>query len=285
VYTSLKVLKKIPDLAVLLDKGLLVAKSPIQSLSPVVTTSSFSTTGLAPPSTGGSSNSITSQGKLRYEAYTPPPTSFSPRLGRRHSSGDSSIRASSRTSRAYSEDQEELARTVTPGELTLAAATGMNAPLPKSPPKKKVHTPSVVEKKHTPNLISLDSPFLSEPLVEPASSPPLDHSVASIQGTVATTSSAYVSANASLRTSPEPDAGAESDVLVDRNPWIGIGKRFEDLWDSDERLSSKGRGWSENAMDGLLRRLQSLGMRTEVLPVDVCAFFVLFEIELGFRFH
>ena len=146
--------------------------------------------------------------------------------------------------------EDPLAQTVTPGELTLVAASGLtDAGKGKVPCKKDVNTAPAIQLTAS-NLISLDSPFLSEPLVDAGDGADpeanLEHSVISNQ--TATTTDPYVSASASLHTSQELASGA----------------RFEELWNACGEF--RARGWSEDAVEAVMRRLQGLGMQMDVLP-------------------
>ncbi|THH05135.1 hypothetical protein EW145_g5015 [Phellinidium pouzarii] len=174
----------LPEFALLLDHGSDFA-SPIrqgrESISPSVQH-------LSPFASRRDSTSSLSQSKLRYDAYAPPPVSPPGRFGRIHShstssaaSGRSSIRSSSRASNTGQSDRggdADLMRTVTAGELTLAVASGLNIQS-FSDEKGKLHKPenpenvpvnSEVATKLGSSLITLESPFTTEPLVDMAES-------------------------------------------------------------------------------------------------------------------
>ena len=173
-------------------------------------------------------------------------------------------------SRRRSDGQDDpLAQTVTPGDLALGVAlsleeTKKRSGMGKSPKKVGSLSPVIapVVQKQTSNLIALDSPFLSEPLVDaslnendegskkPAQSIALEQSMLS----TASTTEAYVSASTSLRSSLE----------------IPLGARFEEMWKTSEKV--KARGWSEDAVDVVMRRLQGAGMQMDVLDADDAPF-------------
>lgn len=259
---------QLPEFAILLDQ-LNVRKSaavepPTKFPSPSIK--------LTSPTMSRIDLSPLSQSKLRYDAYAPPPTSSGSRLGRAHShsstaSGRSSNRPSSRASSTRSgsarpgsrgvDAETDLAQTVTAGELALAVGGGSKFARPPDNKVKEMRRPESeqviqpVEKNNVPskaasNLIALDSPFLSEPLVDVFDQAPATPPI----------SSPYVSANTSLRTSPER------------------GPSFEELWSAlvaNENTFSA-RGWYDDASDIAVRRLQSLRMRMEVLPADVAPY-------------
>ena len=108
------------------------------------------------------------------------------------------------------------------------------------------------------DLLSIDSPFLPEPLVDINVSVEANTAAlpSATSGTPPQASSPYVSASASLRTSPEP------------------GQNFEELWSElgsvDGAFSA--RGWCEDAVDVVVRKLQGLEIRMDVLDVDVPPF-------------
>ncbi|KAL5495678.1 hypothetical protein ACEPAI_1141 [Sanghuangporus weigelae] len=256
----------LPEFAVILDQAYRRA-----SLSP-----NASPAGLPSPSSNVSSPKSNFVGspsllhsRLRYDAYAPPlPPPASIRLHRIHSqsstsSNRSSNRASSRASksRITVDDDAELAKTVTAGELTLAAGTENE--FTDAYRSKKSKIPSLEHSTRnlkltdeatnvSTSLLSLDSPFLPEPLVD------LKDSVAEVSApppkplTASGGTPPYVSASTSLRTSPEP------------------GQNFEALWSELDAFSS--RGWCEDAADVVVRRLQGLGLRMDVLEADVLPF-------------
>ncbi|KAL5534648.1 hypothetical protein ACEPAG_1111 [Sanghuangporus baumii] len=256
----------LPEFAVILDQAYRRA-----SLSP-----NASPVGLPSPSSNVSSPKSNfvgspplSHSKLRYDAYAPPlPPPTSIRLHRIHSqsstsSNRSSNRASSRASnsRITVDDDAELAKTVTAGELTLAAGAGNE--FTNAYRSKKSKMPSLEHSTRnltltdeatnvSTSLLSLDSPFLPEPLVD------LKDSMAEISArppkslTASGGTPPYVSASTSLRTSPEP------------------GQNFEALWSELDVFSA--RGWCEDAVDVVVRRLQGLGLRMDVLEADVLPF-------------
>ena len=109
------------------------------------------------------------------------------------------------------------------------------------------------------NLLSLDSPFLSEPLVDLKERETTDDSEPPPKPLTASGGTPpYVSATTSLRTSPEP------------------GQNFEALW--RELDASSARGWCEDTVDVVVLRLQGLGLRMDVLDPDIAPF----EGELGY---
>ncbi|CAL1705101.1 unnamed protein product [Somion occarium] len=110
-----------------------------------------------------SSRTSTTASKLRYTAYdAPKPT---PRL-RRISSTSSSLSASRSD---VGRESEDLARTVSPGELALASGRSEFQEIARSPVSSPPTLPSVQvleedELASQADLISLDSPFVSEPI-------------------------------------------------------------------------------------------------------------------------
>ncbi|KAI8989666.1 ARM repeat-containing protein [Trametes punicea] len=104
--------------------------------------------------------------KLRYAAYDPPrPTRRLRRLssGSSRHSDDGSVRSTSQ-SRGY---EDPMAMTLTPGELTLAAQTSDLRSISNGSPRSNLSPLPVVqildEDAAAPDLIALDSPFMSEP--------------------------------------------------------------------------------------------------------------------------
>ncbi|KAL5535126.1 hypothetical protein ACEPAF_3220 [Sanghuangporus sanghuang] len=252
----------LPEFAVILDQAYRRASlSPNASPARLPSPSS----NLSSPRSNFVGSPPLSHSKLRYDAYAPPPPT-SIRLHRIHSQSStsshrSSNRASSRASnsRITVDDDAELAKTVTAGELTLAA--GAENEFTNVYRSKKSKIPSLEHSTRnvkltdeatnvSTNLLSLDSPFLPEPLVD------LKDRVMEVSLPKPLTASGgtppYVSASTSRRTSPEP------------------GQNFEALWSELDAFSS--RGWCEDAVDVVVRRLQGLGLRMDVLEADVLPF-------------
>ena len=170
------------------------------------------------------------QSKLRYDAYAPPTAGVSMRLGRarNHSSLSPTM---------------ELKVLRSPSSASVSTTTGREvedrtpgASTPMSPDEKPAtQRPSSIampskasSSKASDPLIALDSPFMSEPLVD------MNNSI----GTGNTPP--YVSANTSLRATPEP------------------GIDYEELWVSmvtDERVKTN-RGWYEGAVEEALLELE-----------------------------
>lgn len=118
----------------------------------------------ASPDRSSSRASSHTASKLRYKAYeSPKPT---PRMVRRLSSG------SSRSTDSHKPDPEEaLARTLTPGDLALAGGRAdLIESRQTSPTIPKVQPLTENDLASKMDLISLDSPFVSEPLSSQASS-------------------------------------------------------------------------------------------------------------------
>ncbi|KAF7362087.1 Adaptin-N domain-containing protein [Mycena venus] len=116
------------------------------------------------PSSPSSSRASLSGNKLRYTAYEAPPPA--PRLRNRASSGGSS-RSDSRASSQLSLD--ELSRTVTAGDLTLAAAAQGFEMSEMSTHATAVPHPAESLKPQAADLIAFnDSPFISDPSVDSA---------------------------------------------------------------------------------------------------------------------
>ncbi|KAH8120666.1 hypothetical protein DFH11DRAFT_82507 [Phellopilus nigrolimitatus] len=249
----------LPEFAVLLDSVNDSTLSGQERSSP--SPSSLPTKHLSPNVMSPYSTSSSSQNKLRYEAYAPPSTNPVTMLGRNYShsvssatSRQSSKRSTSRVSSAKTDGSKagsELTRTVTAGELTLAMASGKEPDRVSSREKGKIHdlgdtnghfTSGAAPTKPAMNLMALDSPFLTEPLVD-VDGPP-------------TPPSPYVSANASLRTTPEPEP------------------TFEEVWSAliSDASTFSARGWCDHAVDVAVRRLQGIGLRMDVVPVDVAPF-------------
>ncbi|KAJ7755738.1 armadillo-type protein [Mycena maculata] len=114
---------------------------------------------VAEPSSPSSSRASLSASKLRYTAYEPPPPMA--RLRDRASSGGSSRSGSSKLSGTTTGVLEELSRTVTAGDLTLAAAARSletSSHISETPPAETL-TP------HADLIAFNDSPFISDPAV------------------------------------------------------------------------------------------------------------------------
>lgn len=159
--------------------------------------------------------------------------------------GSESFRDSMHGPSEISHDVEEGAfenpdssRTISAGELALTADS----------------LPKVAQDSVMPNidLLSINSPFLAEPVVEGLPSP-------------------YVSASTSLRNSPEPD---HREV-------------FETLWHVFETGTKavNARGWYEETVEHAVRLLQGLGIKMDVVPVDDFPFegtcVQLFEFQIA----
>lgn len=185
------------------------------------------------------------------------------------------------TSNARSDGQSEhdpLAETVTPGDLALGIVAGLKDSKLKSGTQylevkgekvtSNATSPVVSKQKQMSNLIALDSPFLSEPLVDadiephpskpfhntsPTLAPALDQSMHS----TASTTEPYVSASTSLRSSFE---GSRVD--------------FAEMWEASTQTNGgfRGRGWSEDTVEHVMRRLHDAGMQMDVLAVDDAPF-------------
>lgn len=121
-------------------------------------------------------------------------------------------------------------------------------------------------------MIALDSPFLSDPFVNPPSPSsfhskdpsytgdpaPLMESTLS-KGATSSQPSPYVSANTSLRTTPEPENSLS----------------FEAFWNTSAPDSGgiSARGWCEDLVENVIRKLQALpGVRMDVISGDLGPF-------------
>lgn len=121
-------------------------------------------------------------------------------------------------------------------------------------------------------MIALDSPFLSDPFVNPPSPSsfhskdpsytgdpaPLMESTLS-KGATSSQPSPYVSANTSLRTTPEPENSLS----------------FETFWNTSAPESGgiSARGWCEDLVENVIRKLQALpGVRMDVISGDLGPF-------------
>ncbi|KAI5124394.1 hypothetical protein M0805_008279 [Coniferiporia weirii] len=245
----------LPEFALLLDQGAELVLPVQEEFSPPPSKTLPSFTDPA---------ASLSQSKLRYDAYAPPSINSLGRFGRNHGHGassatseQSSIRSPSRASDIAPSDPNviaDLTRTVTAGELTLAMRSGMSLDgmspregrrIRESEKVSVITTRSDAPAKPAVPLVTLDSPFASEPLVDVADRP----------GTPSA-SSPYVSASASLRTTPEPEPS------------------FEEMWSvlTVNENAFSARGWCDDPMDVAVRRLQSIGLWMDVVPADVPPF-------------
>ncbi|KAH8980845.1 ARM repeat-containing protein [Lactarius hatsudake] len=176
-----------------------------------------------PSSPSASRSPLSGSQKLRYTAYEPPPPAQSRRS-----------RAASSTRSTYSLDaREDLSRTVTAGDLAIAAGSPEIRALSlsqttRSPPISPLPAPrleSVNLLSPRADLISLDSPFIQEP--KPGEKP----------------------------NAPEQLGGEQH-------------HDFANAWDTLSAFSA--RGWCDGTFDTAVRRLQGLGLQRglAVLPAD-----------------
>ncbi|OCH93386.1 ARM repeat-containing protein [Obba rivulosa] len=181
------------------------------------------------PESSSSRNSPTPS-KLRYDAYEPPKPVH--RLRRLSSSSRNSDDGSSRFIGQPHHSEDPLARTLTPGDLALAAGQRDLQPLakvstrdrsdwgpafPSTQPLSAAQSADKDELASRVDLITLDSPFIAEPSV-------------SLVGAL----------------NPKPD--------------------FEITWNSLESFNS--RGWSEATVEIVLGRLQGSQWQPRVIPAD-----------------
>ncbi|THH15512.1 hypothetical protein EW146_g4974 [Bondarzewia mesenterica] len=197
---------------------------------------------VSPPSPPSTSPRASSSSKLRYAAYDAPPPSSSRARIRRSSSTQtvsstrSTISDDLRPESALSgrDDGTGVGRTVTPGQLALMAGSEelRNA--------SRVRISTISPKQPTPvdlmgsriDLISLDSPFISDPTVS------LDHALA----------------QPGFRTSTAEDEPERPE------------HDFEGSWNALKKYEA--RGWCEVPTDSVIRRLQGLQYRMVVLSAD-----------------
>lgn len=184
---------------------------------------------------------------LRYAAYDPPPPP--PSRTRSHTRHKSSARTVSSSRSVASDDTRPgsalsagvgvVGETVSPGELALVAGRGeldqIISPNASTPTRTMPPTPVDLLGSRM-DLISLDSPFLPEPVVSLSqailSSPaPVHNPVSEVQQAI------Y---------SPEQD--------------------FTRIWNAREKHNA--RGWTEAPLDVIVRRLQTIQLHLVVLSAD-----------------
>lgn len=196
--------------------------------------------------------------KLRYDAYEPPSTSASLRIGRKQNLSPRSKMSELKALRSPSSASVSTATGRDVGDRTPGASTPLESvPSTGTPtgisvdPLLSASLTDIIDEASSSKvlgpLIALDSPFIAEPLVD------VKESTLSNSG-IGTPP--YVSANTSLRASPEPKG------------------EFEELWNVmavDERVRGS-RGWYDGSGEDAVRQLQSLGLKMDVVSEDVDPF-------------
>jgi len=135
-----------------------------------------------------------------------------------------------------------MAKTITAGDLALAEASeeGLLVPQSRNPrdtvATKRNPEPKKDELTKKVDLITLDSPFLSEPMLRTASS--------SSQG---------------------EGSGATSFASLPET-------NFDVIWAESEASGNSTRGWLDAPLDSAVLRLQGIGMHIDVVPIDDAPF-------------
>ncbi|KLO12249.1 hypothetical protein SCHPADRAFT_427526 [Schizopora paradoxa] len=190
--------------------------------------------------------SALAQSQLRYAAYDHPKGNANPRVNSFSTLSTSSRRseASSRHARA-GDEHVDLTKTITAGDLALAEAsdddllTSMSriAAKPKlAKGKRGGNDPEKEELVKKVDLISLDSPFLSEP----------------IQRAVSSSSRGEGSGATSYASLPETN--------------------FDVIWAECEASGNSTRGWLDAPLDNAVLRLQGVGIHIDVISIDDAPF-------------
>ncbi|TDL21032.1 ARM repeat-containing protein [Rickenella mellea] len=249
-----------------------------------------------------------SASKLRYTAYAPPtsPPPMRRGLHRTQTAGSTSSVSGTRSVRSdsigaslsvsggvHDEDEDGLARTVTAGELALAGGSDgfstkgalkgfvhedgsgeREARTPRSTTSRpRVH--KVDELTRSADLISLDSPFLSEP----------EHfEMHKIEHPVPVPAPPTLTAQA-VHQSPFSPGSALDGSVADSRESGNAGQRlsFEEAWNALDKTTGgvNSRGWCEAPMEEVVLRLQGLGFHMDVIPTDMAPFIGELKVLVG----